>query len=135
MKNFENYECEGQMELFDIYPKTCCGLIPWLHKTKCCRWNEDAPQHWMLNYICPKCFKRPVDETGWPIESYGTYEEAKEQARDVWNDPNIKHEVCEVTKQFGIRLHIGFGLNEPEEWESIYGVSLNGSFIGRLKEL
>ena len=87
----------------------------------------------MMYYICPKCYKRAVDETGWPLNGYGNFEEAKAQALTFWNAPNIKHEVCEVTKQFGIHLHIG--LNEPEEWESLYGVSLNGSFIGKLKEL
>ena len=132
MKDFENYECDGQMELSDIYPKTCCGFVPWLEKTKCCRWNEDAPQHWMLEYICPKCFKQAVDDTGWPLHGYGTFDEAKEQARAFWNDPKNRHEVCEVTKQCGI--HLSISLEEPEEWEKLYGVDLDGKFIGRLPD-
>lgn len=130
MKDFDNYECDGQMEFADLYPKTCCGLIPWLEKSKCCRWNDDQPQKWLLNYICPKCFKRAVDDTGWPLEGHGTFEEAKAQALAFWNDPNNRHEVCEVAKELGISLHISLG--EVEEWEKLYEVDLDGSYIGKL---
>lgn len=130
MAGFDNYVCDGQMELDDIYPKTCCGLVPWLHKTRCCRWSEDKPQKWMVYYICPKCYKRAVDETGWAIFSHGTFEEAKADALAIWNDPNIKKEVCEVTKKQGFNLQIA--LKEPEEWEQLYGVDLQGSYKGKL---
>lgn len=132
MKDFDNYECEGQMELFDIYLKSCCGVIPWLYKTKCCRWDESKPQKWLMYYICPKCYKRPVDSTKWGIHSYGTFEEAKENARQVWNDPQTEFEVCEVIKEFG--FHLSISENEPEEWEKLYGVSLEGKFTARLTE-
>ena len=91
MKPFENYECEGQMSLDEIYPKPCCGLTPWLHKSKC--WmdgREDIAQLWLMHYVCPKCLKSPVDKDGWIIRTRGTFEEAKAVALQKWNDPNIK---------------------------------------------
>lgn len=130
MKDLGDYECEGQIELVDIYPITCCGYVPWLHKTQCCRWSENHPQKWMMYYICPKCFKRAVDNTGWTIYAHGTFEEAKIEAVKNWNSPDNKHEVCDIAEKYGFRLQIG--LREPEEWENLYGVELQGSYKGFL---
>ena len=50
--SFENYECDGQLSFDDLYPKQCCGLNPWLHKTKC--WmngRDDLEQEWLMYYI------------------------------------------------------------------------------------
>ena len=90
MKDFENYVCEGQMSLFDIYPKPCCGVEPWLELSKCVRWDETQPQKYHANYICPVCFKEPVDLLGWPMFAYGELEEASAEALRVWNDSTIK---------------------------------------------
>lgn len=120
MKDFENYECEGQIDLFDIYPKSCCGVVPWLHKTKCCKWSDDKPQKWLMYFICPKCYKRAVDNDGWPVRSHGTFEEAKANAIAVWNDSSTVFSIDEYTKEHGIRL--SFGLGEREEWAKLYNM-------------
>lgn len=86
----------------------------------------------MMHYICPKCFKRAVDDTGWTLHGYGTFEEAKEQALSFWNNPEYRHEVCEVQKEWGFNLQLALG--EPEEWEKLYEVDLKGSFKGFLPD-
>lgn len=126
MKEFGNYECDGQMSLTDIYPESCCGVTPWLHKAKC--WMDgrvDIPQLWMMYYICPICMKAPVDVCGWIIRSRGTFEEAKAKALENWNNPKIIHECHEREK-----LHITIA--EREEWEQLYGDKVD--YMGRKKE-
>lgn len=90
MKDFENYECEGQISIFDIYPKQCCGVEPWLELSTCVRWNPEKPLKFHANYICPVCLKQPIDEINWPIRSYGELAEATEEALRVWNDNKVK---------------------------------------------
>lgn len=118
MKDLGNYECDGQMDLFDIYLKSCCGVVPWLHKAKCCRWNEEKPQEYMTYYMCPKCCKRPVDSDGWPIRSKGTLEDAREKSKIIWNDPATTFAVDEWSKAHGVHV----SLWEREEWAKTYNV-------------
>lgn len=132
MKDFENYECDGQMELFDIYPKSCCGVVPWLHKTKCYRPDEEKPQAWQVYYICPKCYKRAVDSDGWAIYSRGSLEDAKQKAVAIWNDPQTVFEICNVAQEYGIRLSRGYG--EFEEWAELYNVDME-DFVGCVARL
>lgn len=90
MKDFGNYECEGQMSLFDMYPKPCCGVVPWLELHKCYQPDTTKPPCYRANYICPVCFKEPVDSIGWMLEGYGELEKAKQEALEYWNDPKNK---------------------------------------------
>ena len=82
--SFENYECDEQMSIFDLYPNQCCGVIPWLHQTKC--WmdgRDDIPQRWIMYYQCPKCGKVPIESDHWTIRSSGTFKEAAQGALKV----------------------------------------------------
>lgn len=128
MKDFENYECEGQMSLDEMYPKPCCGLTPWLHKSKC--WmdgREDIAQLWLMHYVCPKCLKAPVDKDGWIIRTRGTFEEAKAEALKKWNDPNIKKDCHLKETENQLRITIA----EINEWEQLYGDKVD--YVGRRK--
>lgn len=116
--SFENYECDGQLSFDDLYPKQCCGLNPWLHKTRC--WmdgREDLEQEWLMYYICPKCKKTAVDAHGWTIRSGGTYEQAKASALETWNDPKSKFDSHMFSE--GEKLRIPF--DEQKEFLRTYG--------------
>jgi hypothetical protein len=118
MGKFDDYQCEGQItmdEWFnDTFPKECCGVVPWLKKSRCVQWNVSKPRHYKMNYICPKCGKIAVDETGWPREGYGTFEEAAMQALKVWNDPDAVFEIKDYNdpKKYA---HIEILYGEEEE--------------------
>ena len=116
--SFENYECDGQLSFDDLYPKQCCGLNPWLHKTKC--WidgRDDLEQEWIMYYICPKCKKTAVDDFGWTIRSSGTYEQAKASALERWNDPKSRFDSHMFSE--GEKLHIPY--DEQAEFLRMYG--------------
>lgn len=124
--NFENYECDGQLSLDDLYPKPCCGLTPWLHKSKC--WMDgrtDIPQIWMMYYICPKCMDEPVDNLGWTIHARGSYEEAAAEAVKIWN--HSRHEGHKKR----MYDHVFIAVGEIEEWERLYGDAVD--YMGRKK--
>lgn len=110
-------EIEGQLTLTELYPNTCCGLVPWLRYTACCKWHEDQKQEYLMYYICPNCFKEPCDSTGWIIRSKGSFEDAKAKALAVWNNPEttFKHDKDDC-------LHITS--NRVEEFETKYGVKI-----------
>lgn len=111
--SFENYECDGQMSLDDLYPNQCCGVKPWLHITKC--WMDgriDIPQRYVMYYICPKCKKHVVDEFDWTVRSSGTYEEAAWGACKVWNNPEAKFKQDD-------RLYVAW--HDREIFEKMYG--------------
>ena len=120
---FENYECDGQITLDEYYnstfPKTCCGVTPWLAKTKCCHWDNSKPQTYMMYYICPKCMKTAVDDTGWIKYRNGTYEEASQKALADWNNPDATFEV----KDFNANSYVHVSFDEYELWEKLYGQS------------
>lgn len=114
----DNYECEGQMSLMDLYPEQCCGVVPWLHKSRC--WmdgREDTPQLWMMYYVCPICQKAPIDKDGWTIRSRGTFDDAAAEALKIWNDPNTKKDCHLKEAEQQLRITI----SEREEWERLYG--------------
>lgn len=120
----DNYECEGQMELTDWLkeldskePCKCCGVTPWLVKTKCCHWDNSTPQMYMMHYQCPKCLKVAADNTGWTIYSHGMYEDAAADALKAWNDPKAIFKVNEYPQY----VHASFG--EYEDFEKLYGIS------------
>jgi len=127
MALFNNYECDGQItiddwmaELNSKEPKRCCGVIPWLHKSRCVQWDASKPRHYMMNYICPKCGKVAIDNIGWPITGYGIYEDAAKQALKAWNNPDAVFEIKDYNdpKMGG---HISIYLDEEDEWFELYG--------------
>lgn len=115
-----DYICDGQMSidewLNDTFPKQCCGVTPWLHKTKCCKWDPAKPQEYTMYYVCPICLKAPVDETGWTKYRHGTYDKAKKQALADWNDPEAKFEAKEYLN------YVHCSISDYEEWEKLYGI-------------
>lgn len=150
MGKLDNYVCDGQMDIFDFLqqeepevtesvsseeeykesvsepiaavsePKKCCGVTPWLKKSRCVQWDSNKPRHYMMAYICPKCGKIAVDNTGWPRYGYGTFEDAAGQALEIWND---KHAVFEI-KDYNNPLnnnYIQILYGEEDEWEKLYG--------------
>ncbi len=125
MNPFENYECDGQISIDEYmnsnYPKQCCDVAPWLHKTKCCRWDESKPQTYMMYYICPKCGKTVVDEIGWVKYRHGTNEKASRQALEDWNDPKSKFEVKEFNNPI-YGNYININCDEREKFERLYGI-------------
>lgn len=126
MKPFDNYECEGQLSIFDIdppkndpeQPQKCCGVIPWLCVTKCCHWDANKPQTYKMYYRCPKCNKVPADNTGWTDSAHGTYDKAKAKALTTWNNPIatrcIEAEGCDYI-QIGV-----FDEEAHELWRQLY---------------
>ena len=121
MKDFENYECDNQLSLDDLYPKTCCGVVPWLRKTKVFMDGREEEQLWIMHYICPLCKKVPVDNTGWTIRSKGTAEVAAAEALKVWNDPNIKHE----NRLYKPDEKLSVPWDRVEEFKEMYGESID----------
>ena len=129
MKEFENYECDGQITLEEYMeylssttPKKCCGVTPWLHKSKCCHWDANKPQMYMLHYVCPKCGKTAVDETGWIKYRHGTYEKASQKALEDWNNPETVFEIKEFNDPKNGN-YVMCSLDEREEFEKLYGIS------------
>ncbi|MBR5636516.1 MAG: hypothetical protein IKW81_06265 [Pseudobutyrivibrio sp.] len=103
-------------------PKQCCGVTPWLRKSRCCRWNEENPQMYLMYYICPKCGKTVVDETGWVKNRHGTYEEASQKALEDWNNPETVFEIKEFNDPKNGN-YVMCSLDEREEFEKLYGIS------------
>lgn len=128
----DNYKCDGQITLFDIYPNECCGVVPWLHKTKCYMGGIEQTQQWMAYLVCPKCFKRAIDKDGWTIYSHGTIEEARQKAITIWNDPATAFDISKIDKEQGIHLSISNG--DFEEWSKLYNVDMSDfdGFVARL---
>ena len=123
MNAIDNYGCDGQITLDEYmnsrYPKQCCGVTPWLHISKCCHWDNTKPQTYQMYYICPKCMKTPVDNTGWIIYEHGTKEEAEAKALSTWNDSDTVFE----TKDFNRNSYVHVSFNEYDKWEQLYGQS------------
>lgn len=131
MKTFDDYECEGQMninewmaDLNTKIPKTCCGVEPWLHTSKCCHWNPDSPQQYQMHYVCPICFKVATDGTEWIDRAHGTYEEAKKQAIKKWNNP-ISTKQDDFYKKYGLRIHV----NDLERFKEQYNIETEENVI------
>lgn len=129
MKDFENYECDGQITLEEYMeylnsttPKKCCGVTPWLHTTKCCHWDASKPQNYMMYYICPMCGKTVIDEIGWIKYRHGTYEKASKQALEDWNNPKSRFEIKEF-KDPKNGNYVNCSSDEREEFEKLYGIS------------
>ncbi|MBQ7429281.1 MAG: hypothetical protein IJV29_06400 [Butyrivibrio sp.] len=124
MVGVKMYECEGQITLDEYFnnsfPKMCCGVTPWLDKSRCVQWDISKPRRYMMKYICPKCGKVAIDEIGWPITGYGTYEEASKQALEVWNNPNSTFEIKDYNdpKKGG---YINIYFDEEDDWFKLYG--------------
>lgn len=150
MKDLGNYVCDGQMDIFDYMqqleetvtetvtpeeeykesvsepiaavsePKKCCGVTPWLKKSRCVQWDSNKPRHYMMAYICPKCGKIAVDNTGWPRYGYGTFEDAAGQALEIWNDKNAVFEIKDYNNPKN-NNYIQILYGEEDEWEKLYG--------------
>ena len=117
------YELEEKsQEVEKTEPKKCCGVTPWLDRSKCVQWDANKPQHYMMRYICPKCGKMAVDNIGWPIRGYGVYEDAAQQALMAWNSPDAVFEIKDYydPKKGG---YITINLDEEAEWFNLYGQS------------
>ena len=124
---FDDYECENQITLNDWVteleskePKKCCGVTPWLHKSKCVQWDVSKPQHYLMHYICPKCGKVAVDNIRWPIRGHGIYEDAAKQALSAWNRPDAVFEIKDFNNPKNGE-YINIFLDEKEEWFKLYG--------------
>jgi len=91
-----------------VEPKKCCNTTPWLEKSKCVQWDASKPRRYMMAYICPKCGKVAVDNTGWPITGHGTYEEEQEWFNlygikyDDYKKPIIERANEEYRKKIGL---------------------------------
>lgn len=113
-------ENDGQYTLTDYidqYPKECCGVVPWLVLTTCCRWDDKQPQKYQMYYQCPKCNKVPCDGTEWIDRSHGVFEDAKKRAVKVWNNPISTKNLAEWEY---IRLRV-FDEESRELWMQKYG--------------
>ncbi len=103
-----------------VKPKKCCNTIPWLEKSKCVQWDASKPRRYMMAYICPKCGKVAVDNTGWPITAHGTYEEASKQALETWNNPDTVFEIKDYNNPETNYIHVYY--EEEQEWFNLYGI-------------
>ena len=115
----EEYK-ESVSEPVAAVPKKCCGVVPWLEKNRCVQWDASKPRRYLMAYICPKCGKVAVDNTGWPITGHGIYEDAARQALATWNDQNTVFEIKDYNDPKNNNyIHILYG--EEDEWEKLYG--------------
>lgn len=120
---FDNYECDNQLSLFDIAPKPCCGISPWLHITKCFHTNSETEQTFQMYYICPRCLKVPTDGTEWTARSYGSYKKAAADALNNWNNP----------KGTKFNDDLSIFCTEMEKFENQYKITTGKAYM-RLKK-
>lgn len=125
-------ENDGQYTLTDYleqYPKECCGVVPWLVKTKCVRWDASHIQSYIFYYQCPICNKVPCDGTEWILRAHGYYKDAQKKAIKYWNNPiSTKH----LPEWEYIRLPI-FDDESKALWARQYGESYENYYRRKLE--